>query len=310
MNPILSIVAAVLITILFIISCAALGIYLPNFDFIIFFVIFLCGGVATWFSTENKVRYSLYYGVIIFVYLLMGLGSFTDLGKIIFSILFLIPALFGGYVAKNEKDGLKNFVDNKFQFGYKVFLLSLFKRNRIFLIASMVVFLVSFFAGAISPFLTGAFNHYMINLWADYVSGNSIVGFSTISIFLLNGRVALYNFYFGGIFLGILSTMHLVSYGLVEGFALVKYPIYILYGIFRDLGFIIATAAGFKLLSTTINIIKNMLHIERNKSKIMQISQILDANYSKFRDSIILFSISVILLFVAAIIAANITIPL
>jgi hypothetical protein len=48
--------------------------------------------------------------------------------------------------------------------------------------------------------------------------------------------------------------MHLVPYGLVEGFALVKYPIYIIYGIFRDLGFIIATAAGFRLLSATINI--------------------------------------------------------
>jgi len=53
-----------------------------------------------------------------------------------------------------------------------------------------------------------------------------------------------------------------------------------------------------------------MLHIERNKSKITQISRILDANNSRFRDSIILFLISVIVLFIAAIIAANITIPL
>ena len=235
----------------------------------------------------------------------MTLGPITDFKSIVL-ILVLIPSLFGGYVAKNEKKNMKNLVDNKFQFEYKFFILNIFKRNKMFLIASMLIFLVSFFAGAISPFLTGPFNHYMINLWTDYFSSNSTAGLSTVSYFLFNSRFALYNFYFGGVFLGILSTMHLVFYGLAEGFALVKYPIYIIYGIFRDLGFIIATAAGFKLLSTTINIIKNMLHIKRNTPKITQVSHILDVNYLKFRDSLILFSISIIVLLIAAIIETNI----
>ncbi len=300
MNPILSIILAVLITVIFIVICAVLGIYIHGFDFVIFILMFLCGGIVTWFSTENKVIYSLYYGVIIILFLLT-LGSITSLNNIVL-ITLLIPALFGGFVAKNEKNGgLKNLLDNKFRFEYNVFILSFFKRNKLFLIASMVIFLVSFFIGAVGPFLNDTINHYIIDLWASYIP-NTVDGFNIISIFIQNGSFALIDFYFGGIFLGILSTMHLVLYGFVEGFALVNNPIYFIYGIFRDLGFIIATAAGFKLLCTTINIIKNMLHIERNKPKIMQISQILDANYMKFRDSVILFSISIIVIFIAAII--------
>lgn len=305
MNPILSILVAVLITILLVLFLGFFGFNLGNSGFIFFIVIVLCGGVASWFSTENKVRYSLYYGIIssvsflILSYILLKSNDYLSL------ILILIASVFGGYIAKNEKDNIKNLMNKKFQMDYMGFFISFFKRNKNVLVASVVIFLGSVLVGVIGSLLSSAFYQFMTNLLADDTI-SSTVRFTPLSLFLHNSTVTLLYFYLGGLVLGIINTTHLISFGIAQGFGLVETPISIYnrlsYGIFEFIGAIIATAAGFKLLSTSINIIKNLLHIEGNKPKIRQISQILDTNYMKFRDSLILFSISIIVIFIAAII--------
>lgn len=138
---------------------------------------------------------------------------------------------------------------------------------------------------------------------------------TTLSIFLNNSTNIILIYYIGGISFGIISIFHLVRDALVFRFISVNDPIdtifYILpHGIFEFSGIIIATAAGFKLLITAMNIIGGGLHIKKDRALARQINSILRANYLKFRDSLILFIIAIILIFIAAIIEANISIPL
>lgn len=95
------------------------GIYLTGFTFIIFSVIVLGGGIVAWFSDKHKLRYSLYYGVIVAILLYTFLwGFFTNS-----FYLFLIPLLgcVGGYIIRNDENNLKKLFKNKFQFDYKSF---------------------------------------------------------------------------------------------------------------------------------------------------------------------------------------------
>ena len=63
MKPVLSILLAVIITFILLIILKAfyLSIYSSLFPIVVYI---LGGGLVTWISTENKIRYSLYYGII------------------------------------------------------------------------------------------------------------------------------------------------------------------------------------------------------------------------------------------------------
>ena len=231
-----------------------------------------------------------------------------------FLILILISVIVGGVIAENEEDTIKNLSNNKFQGENKNYFVKLFNRNKMFIIASSAIFFVSVFIGGIGTLLSSNFSHSMINLYYYYTSGHN-EPLTTFSIFLNNSTNIILICYIGGISFGIISIFDLVRVALVFGFISVKDPIdtifYILpHGIFELSGIIIATAAGFKLLITAMNIIGGGLHIKRDKPITGQISSILRANYLKFRDSLILFIIAIILIFIAAIIEANISIPL
>jgi len=106
----------------------------------------------------------------------------------------------------------------------------------------------------------------------------------------------------------------LVFIGLINGFQFVKYPFLLVYilphGIFEISSYIIATAAGFKLLSTALHIIWGLLHIRRSTPLVEQINKVFGGNYLRFRDSLILFVIAIVLLFIAAIIEANVSMKL
>lgn len=67
------------------------------------------------------------------------------------------------------------------------------------------------------------------------------------------------------------------------------------HGIFEISGIIVAGAAGFRLTSTIINIIR------RNTS--------ISEHYWELKDSLILVAIAIILIFIAAVIEANISLP-
>jgi len=311
MRPILSIFFALIITILLFLGMAYLhqsfNISLDGFPF--FAVIFLCGAIATWFSMENKIRYGVYYGIVIAVMY----GFFLD-APFITLILIPIAAGMGGYIAKNDKDSIKKLLGSKSQIKYKSFFINLYNRNKIVLIASLVIFFASVLIGGIGPYLSSSLNHFMTNLTVQYLSAIASKGLgvgTTLSIFLNNSNIAFFYMYIGGILLGIPSILGLVELGLIIGFQSFKYPFTLFYilphGIFELSSYVIAAAAGFKLLNATLNVIWGGLHIKRNKPVSEQASLILNANYLKFRDSLTLIVIAIVLLVIAAIIEANIS---
>jgi stage II sporulation protein M len=316
MKPILSIISALLITIIpFIVLYDGL-VYHVNIIILIFlFIIFniLGGCMSTWFSKENKIRYSLYYGLLSLI--IFGIVLQYIFGHSYFMyILSPIFAVIGGIIAKEEKDGIKDMLNNRLMIDYRTSLVDLYKRNRIFLFASLGIFLGSMLIGSVGPLISSSFKHFMINLTINYfttIRGDSP---TTLSIFLNNSTLAFIYLYVGGFGFGILSTLELIKIGLLTSFISVEYPrsiIYVLpHGIFELSAYIIATAAGFKLLSITISLIRDFLEINDDMPINEQINRILDVNYLKFRDSLILILIAIIMLFIAAIIEANITIPL
>lgn len=310
MKPVLSISLALITTFLLIFGMISVLINLvpsTSIKLPIFSVIFLGGVIATGFSNGNKIRYSVYYAIIILV-----------LGIFLFSLSFtsiLIPicAVIGGIIAKNEANTIKNLVlYNEFNGTFKGFFVDLYNRNKLFLTASLAIFLFSVLIGAIGPFFSVSFNQLMTNLMLHYFSVVHTHKFTTLAVFLNNSNIAFSYMYLGGISFGIINTLEIVYLGaLNNGFIFVKYPriiIYILpHGIFEVSAYIIAVAAGYKLLFTIISVIRDLLYLKRDTSISEQVNGIFNGNYLKLRDSLVLFGIAVVLLVIAAIIEVNIS---
>jgi len=316
MRPILSIFLSLITTILLFIGIGYLSQLLDvSFEgFPFFVVIFLGGVIVTWFSTGNKIRYSIYYGVIFavvngFFYNFLSLSFFISL------ILISIIAGMGGSIAKNEKNTLKNLFNNKFRGKYKSFFINLYKRNKKVLIASLIIFFVFVLIGGVGPYVSNPFDSLMTDLIGNYLSIlERLAKLTTLSLFVNNSNNAFFDEYIYGIFFGITSAIDLAFLGIINGFTFVKYPIMIFYilphAIFEVPSAIIAVAAGFKLSITTLNIIWDGLHIKRDNPISEQVNGILSAHYLKFRDSLTLFIIAIILLVIAAIIEANFSIEI
>ena len=68
MKPIFSIISALLITLLpfFVLYDTRITFQIHTISLIFLFIIFMIvgGGISTWFSNENKIIYSVYYGII------------------------------------------------------------------------------------------------------------------------------------------------------------------------------------------------------------------------------------------------------
>ena len=233
MRQILSIFLALIITVLLFTGMGDLSrsFYISFDGFPFFAVIFLGGIIATWFSTENKMRYSVYYGVIFavmygFFYHLFSVNRFIAL------ILISIIAGMGGAIAKNEKNIIKNLLNNKFQGKNKIFFINLYKRNKRVLIASIVIFFASVLIDGVGPYLSSSFNHFITNLMIHYLSAIENKGLgegTTLSIFVNNSNVAFFDMYIYGILFGITSSIELAYTGFIIGFTIFKYPFSIFY---------------------------------------------------------------------------------
>jgi uncharacterized membrane protein SpoIIM required for sporulation len=203
--------------------------------------------------------------------------------------------------------------DNNFWNKYSGVFIDLYYRNKTVLTLSVVIFFGFLFLGIIIGYFSSDF---IGNLLKTYVKSlhASNVELTTISLFLHNLKAALIA-YFGGI-IGIIPVGALSSNGFVYGAFLgylihgaivtssgvltpVHFIIYTLpHGIFEIPGFIMACAAGFRLTTLVIGIIKSMMR----KTPISD-------HYWKFKDSLALLAIAIVLIFIAAIIEANITLP-
>ncbi|MBI5681136.1 MAG: stage II sporulation protein M [Methanobacterium sp.] len=197
---------------------------------------------------------------------------------------------------------------------YEGFLNGIYKRNETFLIISAAIFLSSLFVGYLFSGVIDSFMASVLKSFKQSVSKGEIK-LTTLSIFMNNLKIAFY-IYGGGITAGLLTVYFLVFNGIFIGYAASKFALgdFLIYtvphGIFEVVGIIIAGAAGFRLASMIINLIRDLLRMKRYMPMGDQISQVLDVNYPEFRESVILFVIAIVLILIGAVIEANFTLAL
>jgi uncharacterized membrane protein SpoIIM required for sporulation len=193
---------------------------------------------------------------------------------------------------------------------------ALYRRNEKFLFLSAAIFLGSIFIGY---FLSGIFsglNQYFGTIFKDLQDGarSGELKLETIPIFLNNIRIALI-IYGGGLLLGSFTVIFLFINGAFIGYVASKVPLgdFIIYtiphGIFEVVAIIIAGAAGFRLATSVYYFIDGMLYETWYGSILEKIGFIFKKNLDEVKESLILFAIALVLLVIAAIIEANLTLP-
>lgn len=204
-----------------------------------------------------------------------------------------------------------NISNDIFQDKHNDFFKGLYNRNKKLLTVSAIIFFASIIIGVLIGYFLADFMRSFLTIFADQL--RSQVEISTVSIFMHNLRAALIT-YIGGV-IGIVPALALFGNGFVLG-SLVGYLMhggilnhsslnlvdilsYILpHGIFEIPAYIITGAAGFRLTTVITGSINN----RRGKTY--------SDNHQKFKDSLALLAIAVILFVIAAIIEANFTIPI
>lgn len=195
---------------------------------------------------------------------------------------------------------------------YDGFFSGLYKRNETFLILSATIFLVSIFVGyAFSGALDSVLSLVLSDFKKRITEGQ--LKLTTISIFTNNIQIGLF-IYLGGLIFGIGTFIYLTFNGLFLGYAATQYPLgnFIIYtiphGVFEIIGIIIAGAAGFRLTSWLVNVLRDMLHIRSDISTVTQMKYVFESHMDEIWESLKLFMIAVVLLIIAAFIEANLSI--
>lgn len=195
---------------------------------------------------------------------------------------------------------------------YDGFFSGLYRRNETFLILSATIFVISIFVGyAFSGALDSILSLVMSDFKRRITEGQ--LKLTTISIFTNNIQIALF-IYLGGLIFGIGTFVYIVFNGLFLGYAATQYPLgnFIIYtiphGVFEVIGIIIAGAAGFRLTSWLVNVLRDMLHIRSDISTVTQMKYVFESHMDEVSESLKLFVIAVVLLIIAAFIEANLSI--
>ncbi|KAF5083996.1 stage II sporulation protein M [Methanobacterium aggregans] len=195
---------------------------------------------------------------------------------------------------------------------YDGFFSGLYKRNETFLVISTTIFLVSMFVGYA---FSGALDSFLSLVLSDFKKRftEGQLKLTTLSILTNNLYVAVV-IYFGGLIFGIGTFVYLAFNGLFLGYAATQYPLgnFIIFtiphGVFEVIGIIIAGAAGFRLTSWIVNVLKDMLHIRSDISTVTQMKYVFETHMDEIWESLKLFAIAVVLLIIAAVIEANLSI--
>jgi stage II sporulation protein M len=196
-------------------------------------------------------------------------------------------------------------MDNK---RYNRFFGGLYRRNENFILLSAVIFFASMFIGYIfSGALEQILGGVLKGLEKKVTEGELEI--NTISLFLNNIKVAIF-IYVG---MGVFTAIFLISNGAFIGYAASQYPLgdflilTIPHGIFEIAGIIVAGAAGFRLASSVIHILTDIIQIKSDISIRNQLNYILELNSDELKESLVLFAIAVGLILLAAFIEANLT---
>lgn len=202
--------------------------------------------------------------------------------------------------------------NNNFQSKCFNYLVDLYKRNKMVLAIAVAIFFVFIFIGIITGYSSSGFTKILLN---EYVKAASKMHIdkTTLSFFIHNLRAALVT-YAGGI-IGIVPILTLSSNGFLYGaflgylihgnivsnlgaFTPSDFIIYTLpHGVFEIPGFIISGAAGFRLTTLVMGVIISII----KKTPVSE-------HYWKVKDSLALLAMAIVLIFIAAIIEANITV--
>ncbi|MGB9978274.1 stage II sporulation protein M [Methanobacterium sp.] len=198
--------------------------------------------------------------------------------------------------------------DNQSLSKYNIFK-GVFKRNRNLLALSTIIFFMSLFIGVIVGYFSPDIIGYYLTGFSNDLS--SQVDISTVSIFTHNIRAG-FMAYAGGIigivtaallsingfilgaFLGYFMHGGAINHSTVNPLVFMSYVVP--HGIFEIPALIMASAAGFRLTTVVIDLINSL----RGKPYV-------NNDYRKFKDSIALLAIAVVLFAVAAVIEANFT---
>jgi stage II sporulation protein M len=201
-----------------------------------------------------------------------------------------------------------SFSDNRSLSKYNIFK-GVYKRNKKLLAVSVAIFFVPLFIGVLAGYFSPDVVGYFLTGFSNEIS--SQVDISTVSIFMHNIRSA-FIAYAGGI-IGIITAAVLSGNGFILGAFLGYFMhggainhssitplVFISYivphGIFEIPALIIASAAGFRLTTVVIDLISSL----RGKPYV-------NNDYQKFKDSLALLAVAVILFAIAAVIEANFT---
>ncbi|MDD3754184.1 MAG: stage II sporulation protein M [Methanobacterium sp.] len=190
-------------------------------------------------------------------------------------------------------------------------LSGLYSRNETFLVSSTMMFICSVFigyafSGILEPILANIFGEFKKNV------SKGILNRDTVSLLTHNLTIILMT-YFGGIFFGLGTAYFLIYNGLFIGYAGSQYELgyfiisFIPHGVFEIVGFIIVGAAGFRLTTILVNIMKGSLKLQSDFNMTNQFKYLLEANYDDFKDTLIMMGIAIVLICIAAIIEANFT---
>jgi stage II sporulation protein M len=191
------------------------------------------------------------------------------------------------------------------------FFKGLYNRNKTVLTVSVTIFLAFLFIGILTGYFSSDFIGNLLKTYVNLLYGAHIE-ISTLSIFMHNLQAALIA-YFGGIIgiipFGVLSFNgffygaflgYLLHGSIVTSSGVLTVGSFIIYtvphGIFEITGFIISGAAGFRITTLVMGVIKNAIK-----------GKPISDHYWKFKDSLALLAIAIVLIFIAAIIEVNIT---
>ncbi|WP_321422292.1 stage II sporulation protein M [uncultured Methanobacterium sp.] len=195
---------------------------------------------------------------------------------------------------------------------YEGLIGGLYNRNETFFILSAMIFIASIFIGyAFAGMLEPVLGKMLGDFKRRLVQGE--LQLTTFSLFANNLKVALL-LYGGGLIFGLVTAFYLISNGVFIGYTAAQFQLgdFIIYtlphGVFEVLGIIIAGAAGFKLGSIVLNILKGLLKLQSDFSMSNQLKYLLEANWDDLKDTLIMMGIAVVLIMIAAIIEANFTI--
>jgi stage II sporulation protein M len=207
-----------------------------------------------------------------------------------------------------------NVSDNNNRGKYSEVIVGLYRRNKMILALSASLFIGFLFLGMLVGYFSSDFIGKLLKTYISALRGANIE-INTFSIFIHSLQAALISF-FGGI-IGIITFLVLTFNGFVYG-AFIGYlmhgsivsttgvltPLHFIiytmpHGIFELTGFIIAGAAGFRITTLVVGVIKSVLNHKP-----------INEHYWKLKDALALLLVAIVLIFIAAFIEANITMAL